>query len=99
MRTLYKEWDNAERKMFREWLSGMLNVGEVTVVFVKKDETTREMKCTTNSNLVIPYEKKTERKVNEEVCFVFDLEKQAWRSFRYDTLTEVRLQIGEDQNN
>ena len=99
MRTLYKTWDNAERKIFRDWLGGMLDVGVVTVVFVKKDETTREMKCTTNSNLVIPYEKKTERKVSEEVCFVFDLEKQAWRSFRYDTLTEVRLQIGEDQNN
>jgi hypothetical protein len=99
MRTLYKEWDNAERKMFRDWLRGMLNVGEVTVVFVKKDETTRTMLCTTSSELATPYEKKTERTVNEDVCFVFDLEKQAWRSFRYDTLTEVRLQIGKDQNN
>jgi hypothetical protein len=97
MRTLYKEWDNAERKMFREWLRSHLEYGKVTVVFVKKDETVRTMVCTTNADMVTPYEKKTDRSVNtEDVCFVFDVEKQGWRSFRYDTLTEVRLTIGED---
>lgn len=90
----YTEWDDGERKLFKDWLLGHLSYGEVTVNFTKKDGQVREMRCTLNESMVPPYEKKTERKVNEEVCFVFDLDKNAWRSFRFNTVTQVRFDLG-----
>lgn len=90
----YTEWDESERKLFKDWLLGHLSYGEVTVNFTKKDGEVREMRCTLNEGMVPPYEKKTERKVNEEICFVFDLDKNAWRSFRFDTVTQVRFDLG-----
>lgn len=95
MKAKYQEWNEGDRKLFKEWLVGHLSYGEVTVNFTKKDGEEREMRCTLNEELTPPYEKKTERKVNEEVCFVYDLDKDAWRSFRFDSVTQVRFSIGE----
>jgi len=36
---------------------------------------------------------KRERKVNEDVCPVFDLESKHWKSFRWDSIKQVRLEI------
>ena len=93
--TLYNEWSEQERKVFKDWLVSHLKYGPVTVTFKKKDGTLREMNCTLKSELAKDYEKKTERTktVNEDTCPVFDLDKQEWRSFRYDAITSVTLTV------
>lgn len=93
---LYSQWDESDRKIFRDWLGSHLKYGPVTVTFQKKDGTLREMNCTLKPELVQSYEKKTGRvkTVSEETCPVFDLEKNEWRSFRYDAITEVRIDLG-----
>jgi len=93
--TLYNEWSEQERKVFKDWLISHLKYGPVTVTFKKKDGTLREMNCTLKSELAKDYEKKTERTktVNEDTCPVFDLDKQEWRSFRYDAIRSVTLTV------
>ena len=87
-----------ELKLFKKWLQGMLRMGEVDVTFTKKDGTERVMKCTTNPTYVLfkeptIVESKKERKVNEEVCPVYDVESQHWKSFRWDSIKEIRITI------
>lgn len=36
---------------------------------------------------------KKERKVNEDVMPVYDLEAKAWKSFRWDSIKEVRFEL------
>lgn len=82
-----------EQAEFRNWLRGILKTEEVKIEFTKKDGSIRTMLCTLNPALVKDYEKKTDRVkvVNEETCPVFDIEKQEWRSFRFDTLVSVKF--------
>ena len=92
---LYKEWPESERKIFRDWLVSHLKFGPVNITFVKKDGTEREMYCTLKPEEITVYEKKTERTktIREETCPVFDIEKQEWRSFRYDAVTTVEFTV------
>ncbi len=79
---------NAESK---EWLVGLLKDGNVEVTFTKTDGSERKMLCTLNENAV-PSEKspkKTGKKQNPDVQVVFDVEKQEWRSFRWDSVKEI----------
>ena len=86
-------------KIFKRWLKSHLAYGETTVVFTKKDGTERVMKCTTNPELVPAVElvegveEKPARKVNEEVMPVYDLEAKAWKSFRWDSVKQVRFEL------
>jgi hypothetical protein len=84
------DWD--DNQQFKQWLTGVLRTQILTVVFTKKDGTERVMKCTLKSDVVVPYEQKTERKKaqNEEIVSVWDVEKKAWRSFNFTTINEVR---------
>jgi len=81
----------------RAWLASHLKMGPVDVTFTKKDGTERTMKCTLMEELMLPYDKKTDRVKEEskETLAVYDLEKESWRSFRLDSITEVRFTIGE----
>lgn len=81
---------------FRDWLVGILKTEDVTVFFEKTDGTVREMKCTLKPDSLVPYEKKTDQSKtpNPDVCAVFDLDKQQWRSFRYDSIKEIRFTLG-----
>jgi hypothetical protein len=86
-------------KIFKRWLKSHLAYGPTTVVFTKKDGTERVMNCTTNPDLVPAVEivesaePKKERKVNEEVMPVYDLEAKAWKSFRWDSIKQVRFEL------
>ena len=84
------DWD--DNQQFKHWLTEELRNNIITVVFTKKDGTERVMKCTLKSDVVVPYEQKTERKKvqNEEIVSVWDVEKNAWRSFNITTISEVR---------
>lgn len=92
---LYKDWSEDEKEVFRKWLISHLKYGPVTVYFTKKDGTERKMDCTLKEENIVQYEKKTDRvkTLNEETCPVFDLEKNEWRSFRYDALTKVEFTV------
>jgi hypothetical protein len=90
-------------KLFKKWLTSHLAFGPVTITFTKKDGTERVMECTTNTDLV-PQEPivesieiKKEKKANEEVMPVYDLEAKGWRSFRWDSVKQVTLKIGEER--
>lgn len=53
-----------------------------------------EEKHYTNTDNPIDFPKpKKERKVNEDVCPVYDLESKHWKSFRWDSIKQVRLEI------
>ena len=86
-------------RRFKKWLKGHIAFGPTTVIFIKKDGTEREMLCTTNPDLV-PHveqaveENKKERKFNEEVCAVYDVNAKGWRSFRWDSVKTVRFDLG-----
>jgi hypothetical protein len=71
----------------------LLKSGVVVVTFKKKDGSERVMNASLRSDLIIPYEKKTERVLNrnDEVQSVFDVDLQEWRSFRWDYL--IRFQF------
>lgn len=64
----------------------------VQVKFTKRDGSERVMNCTLNKDVVPPATKKDPisqakvRKVNEEVMVVWDVDKNAWRSFRPDSV-------------
>lgn len=95
-----------DTKIFKRWLKSHLAYGPTTVVFTKKDGTERVMNCTTNESLVpqVPHETNTDspvdfpaakkpKKVNEEVMPVYDLEAKAWKSFRWDSVKQVRFEL------
>jgi hypothetical protein len=69
----------------------MLESGVINVKFTKTDGSEREMKCTLMKELVKPHEKKTDRekKINENIISVWDIDKEGWRSFRYDSIISV----------
>jgi len=80
----------------REWLRGLLHDTEVTVTFTKKDGTERAMVCTL-VNDKIPSEKapkNTGKTHSDEAIAVFDVEKQDWRSFRWDSVKKIEFSIG-----
>lgn len=84
---------------FKKWLKEMLAMGPVTVTFTKRDGTERVMECTTSTELV-PQEPivegadpKREKKTNEDVMPVFDLESKHWKSFRWDSIKQVNITI------
>lgn len=62
-----------------------LLTGPTTIVFKKVDGTVRTMKCTLNDALLPKREvTESERKANDGVQTVFDLELNQWRSFKWD---------------
>lgn len=73
-----------------KFLLDLLYKGPVRVKFVKKDGTDRDMLCTLNESLLpaqVDLEEAVQKKTpNPEVQAVFDIDKQAWRSFRWDSL-------------
>jgi hypothetical protein len=85
-------------KIFKKWLKSHLAYGPTTIVFTKKDGTERTMTCTTKYELV-PVEpiiegvEKKEKKPNEEVMPVYDLDAKGWRSFRWDAIKQVRFEL------
>lgn len=67
-----------------------------TVVFTKKDGTQRQMQCTLFPGS-IPSDKQPKTESEEDTnstgsaLRVFDLEKQEWRSFRWDSVKQFTI--------
>ena len=72
-------------------IMNMLKNNIVNVKFTKTDGSERVMKCTLMEEFIKPHDKKTDRekKVNEDIFSVWDVEKEGWRSFRYDSIISI----------
>jgi WYL_2, Sm-like SH3 beta-barrel fold len=93
--------NEADLKLFKKWLRSHLKYGPVTVTFTKKDGSERIMKCTTNPTYIMfkepaSVESKREKKINEDVMPVFDMEAGHWKSFRWDSIKSVSFTLGEE---
>tara|TARA_Y100000389_G_scaffold20976_1_gene18016 strand:- start:1392 stop:1652 length:261 start_codon:yes stop_codon:yes gene_type:complete len=73
-------------------ISQQLKEGEVVIEFTKINGDYRKMTCTLSKDIIPKATKKdplTEekvRKINPEVCVVYDVNAKGWRSFRWDTV-------------
>ena len=106
--TQYQEADDANKAIIRDWVRSLLQKQSVTVTFTKADGTDREMLCTLNWSLIpedkqpkgdVPVEhllkesKKPRKEPDPHSLRVFDVEKQEWRSFRFDRLKKVNAEL------
>jgi len=83
----------------REWLTTLLREQQVIVTFNKKDGDQRIMTCTLNQDL-IPENKKPKtkpeddnKKKNENVLAVYDINADGWRSFTWANVTNVEFSL------
>jgi hypothetical protein len=100
----YCESTEPEREEFRNWVKNLLQTEKVIVEFTKADGTTRVMNCTLNeehgAKYVVQENKETApdpnqpKKVNNDICKVWDIDQTAWRSFRWDRLKRIEFKIG-----
>ena len=83
----------------QNWLRGLLKGTTAEVTFTKADGTNRVMLCTLNES-VLPKVEITEsdepkpvRVLSNDVLRVWDVEKEAWRSFRWDSIKAVNFTL------
>lgn len=84
----------------KEGIRNLLRQAVVTVTFTKGDGTVRDMKCTLSEQFLPAQEiSESKRKSSPDACPVWDMEKQAWRSFRWDSISKISLLDQEVYNN
>jgi hypothetical protein len=76
--------------MTRAEIKDILTQYVANVVFTKVDGSTRVMKCTLISAFLPPLEGSSNKR-SDKVLPVWDLEADAWRSFRIDSVQKVTL--------
>lgn len=87
-------------KKEKDWLISLLRSEIVELTFIKKDGSERIMTCTL-AEQKIPAEnapKGVDRAKSDEAVAVFDLENNGWRSFRWDSLTNIEFTLGSIKN-
>ena len=69
-------------------IQSLLHKHILSIDFLKRDGSLRNMTCTLREDVIKPYVKTTERvkKPNEEVVSVWDIQKDEFRSFKLDSL-------------
>ena len=84
-------------KLTKEELLGKLRDRVCEVTFTKVNGETRTMPCTLRADLVPAYERKTPVKEATEkesaTLSVWCTDKNAWRSFRVDSVTDVKIEF------
>ena len=107
--TQYQEADDTGKTVIRDWVRSLLQKGPITVTFVKADGTQRDMKCTLDWATIpedkqpkgpaagsvdgIVKESKQRREPDVHSLRVFDIDKQEWRSFRFDRLQKITAEL------
>ena len=104
--TQYQQADDANKAIMRDWVRSLLQKSPVTVTFVKADGTLRDMLCTLNYDFIpvdkapgqqpvdgIVKESKQRKQPDEHSLRVFDVEKQEWRSFRFERLQKITAEL------
>jgi len=76
--------------MKRETLIKNLQMKAMRITFTKVNGEERVMDCTLQEHM-IPQTEESNRKKNEEVLPVFDINKGEWRSFRLDSVTNIEV--------
>lgn len=100
---------NPNDPQFREWMKGVLHnesIKDLCVTFTKIDGTERKMFCTLSESRIpadkqpktTGVEEEANSQTNGSAVRVFDVEKQEWRSFRWDSITNVNFSIQEEKN-
>ena len=82
-------------KKEKDWLRTLLHEREVGITFIKKDGSERLMWWTLSESK-IPSEfapKGSEKTKSDEVLPVFDVENDGWRSFRWDSITNIEFSL------
>ena len=106
--THYQEADEEGKSTMRSWIREALQTTIITVEFTKADGTLREMHCTLQPDKLPPgtplgsidgiiNEDKTRKPAEADSIRVFDTDKQEWRSFRFDRLKKVGLELRLDK--
>jgi hypothetical protein len=93
----YVTASESERAIMREWVRERLQEREVIVDFEKANGEFRSMKCTLREDLGAKYtvaENTKPKKPNPDVCVVWDINQQAWRSFRWDRIKRIQFDLG-----
>jgi len=98
MQTVFK--NEKEFEEFKTWTLGVLhdrNIKDLCVTFTKQDGSERAMHCTLVEE-VIPKDKqpKTQSPTGQtpgSAVRVFDIEKQEWRSFRWESVIKVEFTL------
>lgn len=79
----------------RDGMISVLTFDVAEVTFTKADGSERLMKCTLQKSIVPASTKEedttTVRKINEQVLPVWDIDKNAWRSFRVDSVKGIKV--------
>lgn len=104
--TSYQEADDANKAVIRNWVKSLMQTTEIKINFLKADGTEREMRCTLDWARIpeknhpgqpsvdgIVRESRERKKPDEHSLRVFDLDKQEWRSFRFDRLQKISAEI------
>lgn len=79
----------------REDLKNSLRAKVGTVTFTKQNGDERIMRCTLQESVLPPQtelEESIQKKGPTDSLAVWDLEKNAWRSFRYDSVISVQFE-------
>ena len=72
-------------------LKNLLHTNVVEVVFTKVNGEKRVMKCTLQESFLPEQKGDTERKKNENVLAVYDIDSNDWRSFRFDSVISYNI--------
>jgi hypothetical protein len=89
--TWYSTADEKDRKLFRDWLIGVLKMHEnVEVTFTKTDGTVREMKCTLKEGICPVVEN---AKASDTLCTVWDTVIGNWRSFKFENVKQINFTL------
>lgn len=103
----YTAWDRGwyatasedQRNQFKDWLRGVIRNERVNVCFTKADGTERWLHCSLHPDLIpadkLQKEEASPRKRSDEAMVVWDLDKQDWRSFRFDSIREFSFNLGD----
>ena len=100
--TMYQESSEEEKAIYRRWIKEVLRTGVTSIEFVKSDGSLRTMQATLDQTYidtptvtaVMESNIKEPPKENLEVCRVWDTEAKGWRSFRYDRIKKISLNLG-----
>jgi hypothetical protein len=95
----YATASDADREVFKDWLRGVIRTERVNIRFTKADGTDRWLHCSLHPELIpadkLQKEETSTRKQSTEALAVWDLEKQDWRSFRFDSVKEFSFNLGD----
>lgn len=77
----------------KEGIRNLLRQAVVMITFTKADGTVRDMKCTL-SEKILPAKEIVEshQKNSSDNCPVWDVDAQAWRSFRWDSISKISIE-------